>query len=134
MQPDLVWCEVHLDEVAGVLDGYRLWKNSAWAEAVNWWLVCDELATVLQNHAINGAVPDLASRLAPKMLRLSHRDQMGLRSLVSEPITVTRAQLLNGGHRLHVMRHQGVRVVPGLFVRGDLGVSVDASRVYPVRR
>lgn len=51
-------------------------------------------------------------------------DRQGLAALVDEPVTVTQVQLTNGGHRLAAMRWQGVRVVPGMFHRDDVGESI----------
>ncbi|MEU4227856.1 hypothetical protein AB0F17_26510 [Nonomuraea sp. NPDC026600] len=62
---------------------------------------------------------------------IGRREREGLLALVLKPITITQVQLTNGGHRLVAMRQQGVRVVPGLFCRGDVGASITADQVYP---
>ncbi|MFG1620201.1 hypothetical protein ACGFI3_46270 [Nonomuraea wenchangensis] len=130
-QDELIWCEVHLDDVADVLGSYELWKDGPWYHLVDWRRVCEEFGDFLQRNAVDGVVTDLSARLCEIEDRLGQREREGLLALVLEPITVTQVQLTNGGHRLIAMREQGVRFVPGLFVRGDVGASITADQVYP---
>jgi hypothetical protein len=131
MGVEAIWCEVLIDDVAPVLDEYELWKHDPWYESVDWLVVCAALAGVLQVRAENGVVMDLLGELQQVEGELSDLNRQGLVALVLEPITVTQVQLTSGGHRLAAMRRQGVRAVPGMFHRDDLGESIQPERVYP---
>lgn len=133
MYDEAVWCEVRLDEVAEVIDGYELRRDDAWYHEVDWGVVCAAFNELLQSKARNGCVVDLTADLEPVAQDLSDVNHSGLMSLILEPITVTQVQLTNGGHRLAAMRRQRVESVPGMFHRDDVGVSVDPGRAYPIR-
>ncbi|NJP98910.1 hypothetical protein HCN51_57480 [Nonomuraea sp. FMUSA5-5] len=128
---ELIWCEVRLDDVAGVFGSYELWKDGPWYHRVDWHRVCEAFGGFLQRNAVDGVVTDLPARLREVEARLGRREREGLHALVLEPIIITQVQLTNGGHRLSAMWQQGVRVVPGLFCRGDVGASITADQVYP---
>ena len=127
-----IWCEIRLDDVSQVLDDYELWKDGPWYHSVDWGVVCAAFAGVLQREAEDGVVADLIVQLRQVEQELSGVDRQGLAALVMEPITVTQVQLTNGGHRLAAMRRQGVRVVPGMFHRDDVGESIRPEQVYPI--
>ena len=116
-----------------MIDDYELWKDGAWYHDVDWSVVCAALDQLLQSTARNGCVVDLITELEPVEKDLSDVNRAGLASLVVEPITVTKVQLTNGGHRLAAMRRQGVESVPGTFHRDDVGSGEDSHRIYPVR-
>ncbi|MGO4254993.1 hypothetical protein [Marmoricola sp. RAF53] len=127
-----IWCRVRLQDVAHVVDGYELWKDGPWYHDVDWNLASTTLAGVLQKHARDGVLDDLAAQIDRLSRRISTVDIEGIAALIMEPITATGLQLTNGGHRLAAMLRQGVPSVPGMFLRGDIGVSVDRRDVYPV--
>jgi hypothetical protein len=129
---EAIWCEIRLDDVAQVLDEYELWKDGPWYHLVDWRVVCAAFARFLQANAEDGVVVDLVGQLRQVEQELSGVDREGLAALVVDPVTVTQLQLTNGGHRLAAMRRQGVRVVPGMFHRDDVGESIRPERVYPI--
>lgn len=127
-----IWCRIELAEVAAIVDEYELWKDDAWYHEVDWAAVSDVLDRLIQANAVDGVVTDLVPLVSDALGDLQTVDAEGLVALMGEPITVTRAQLTNGGHRLKAMLRQGVITVPGMFVRSDAGNSVSAGRVYPL--
>lgn len=126
-----IWCEIRLGEVAHVIHAYELWKDNCWYHAVGWREVCVAFGELLQTEARNGVVNDIVEKVERVELPFAI-DRDGLLSLALEPITVTQVQLTNGGHRLKAMRAQGVRSVPGMFHREDVGKSVRPERIYPL--
>lgn len=88
---------------------------------------------MLQRNCLDGAVVrgDLLQLVGPFERTLKKTDRDGLTSLVCYPVQIVGTEVINGGHRAAAMRRQGVRFVPGLCVRGDVGSSVDPSQVYP---
>lgn len=127
-----IWCEIRLADVAAVIEGYVVWKDSAWYHSVNWREVCLAFARLLQTRARSGVISDVL--VAVDGVKLSSTvDREGLTSLVLEPITITKVQLTNGGHRLKAMSRQGVLSVPGMFHPDDVGESVRPEQVYPSR-
>jgi hypothetical protein len=130
-EDEAIWCEIRLDEVAYILDKYELWKDGPWYHSVDWREVCAAFAALLQSKAVDGVVDDLSEELGEVEQEFSGSDRQGLMALVNEPITITQVQLTNGGHRLAGMRRQGVRAVPGMFCRDDVGESIRPEQVYP---
>lgn len=128
-----IWCVVELDDVAAVVDEYPLWKDGPWYGQVDWAAVSAVLDRLLQSNAVDGEVQDLVGLVSVACETMRSVDAEGLAALVIEPITATRVQITNGGHRLKAMRDQGVTCVPGLFDRGDVPGSVPPERVYPRR-
>lgn len=128
-----VWCLIHLHEVESVLQRYELWKDGPWYHAVNWSLVSRLLAHSLGESGAAPSMTEMWAQLGEVPSTLTAEDRAGLSSLIMEPITVSPVQLTNGGHRLKAMHLQGVNTVPGMFHRGDIGVTVRADRAYPPR-
>lgn len=92
-----LWCRTTLDDVAGLIDGYELWKDGPWYHDVDWQRVSTAVDQVLQQVCRNGAVAmsDLRDPLRRVERTLRQPDAEGLDSLVSWPIEVTRNQLHN---------------------------------------
>lgn len=131
---ETVWYRVDLNQVAELVDDYKLWKDDDWHHAVDWHRVTDLLDGVLQRHSRDGVVDGRLEKLVGPVSRtLSQTDHEGLHSLIGWPVEITRGQLHNGGHRAAAMRLQGVRFVPGRCMRGDVGPGIDAEQLYPVR-
>lgn len=130
-----LWCRTTLDDMAGLIDGYELWKDGPWYHDVDWQRVSTAVDEVLQRVCRNGAVAmsDLLDPLRRVRRTLRQPDTEGLDSLVSWPIEVTRNQLHNGGHRLAAMRSQGVQFAPSGCMRADVGAGIDARAVYPIQ-
>jgi hypothetical protein len=128
-----IWCAVELADVAAIIDEYQLWKHDPWFGQVDWAVVSAVLDRLLQANAVDGDVQDVVGLASVACETMRPVDAEGLAALVMEPITATRVQLTNGGHRLKAMRDQGVTCVPGLFVRDDVPGSVPPERVYPRR-
>lgn len=133
MTVDPIWCEVRLSEVAAIIDDYEVWKDDPWYHAIDWITVNDVMALVLQHNAVNGVCTELLEKMDSAAAKLSDVDAEGLFALAIEPVTITPVQLTNGGHRLKAMKFQGVQTVPGMFHPEDVGGSVRADQVYPLR-
>lgn len=61
---------------------------------------------------------------------LSSADRAGLESLYAEPPYATTRQISSGGHRMEVMRRQGVRWALGMCHRSDVGEGVPELHAY----
>lgn len=99
-----------------------------WAKKVNWARVNDLVRNNLPDFPVND--PDRALDSA-RRAGLGKRDTNGLYSLYVEPIFATPRQITSGGHRLTVMRAQGLRWALGTCLVEDIGPSVDELHAYP---
>lgn len=129
-----VWYRIDLDQVAALVDGYRLWKDAPWYHDVHWREVTSALDDVLQRNCRDGVLDvEFERLLRPVERTLDQADREGLYALIWWPIGISRQELHDGGHRAAAMRAQGVRFVPGQCLRGDIGPGVDPGQVYPVQ-
>jgi hypothetical protein len=130
-----IWHRIDLDQMAGLVDQYarERWKDGRWYRQVNWLRITTAADELLQRNCRDGLVAgrELAEVVAPVERTLSQIDREGLAALLCDPLQISRWQLHDGSHRAAAMRAQGVRFVPGICMRGDVGSGVDASQVYP---
>lgn len=133
--PELIWCVIDVPALERVLTDYSEWKHDPWYSEVNWLLVCARLDAALQAACREGVAHNLmlVAEAAGQSLHRA-QDRQGLESLVMFPITATNEQIINGGHRLKAMTAQGVRATSGVFVREDIGETIDPLDVYPTLR
>ncbi|GAA4932035.1 hypothetical protein [Nonomuraea thailandensis] len=86
-EEERIWCEVRLNDVAGVFGSYELWKDGPWYHRVDWQRVCEAFGGFLQRNAMDGVVTDLPAQLRDVEDRLGQHEREGLLALVLEPIT-----------------------------------------------
>ena len=127
---ELIWCRIDLADVVAVLDQYELWKDEPWYHQVDWARVSRVLHESLTRRGSRSTAFEMWDDVRAEADGMRQVDRDGLSALLMEPITITPVQLTNGGHRLNAMRLQGVATVPGMFHRGDVGVSVRVDQVY----
>lgn len=124
------WGYVRLDDVRTVVNGYELWKDASWYHEVDWRRVSSTLDQTLRVHGPPSSFDAVWDQLEPMAEEMSPTNQFGLASLLMEPVTVTRTSLTNGGHRLAAMLRQGVKGVPAMLHRWDIGQTLRPEDVY----